>query len=115
MQALSSSLNDTHPEVTQAAQKALERVGGAVANPEIAQQVPTLIKALQDPEKYTNEVKISFIFLISIILAGSRNIIVHSFHTFYRCCFVSPFGANFVPWSERAFHSNQEEECTDHR
>jgi HEAT repeat protein len=56
VQALSESLNDTHPDVTSAAQKALERIGGAVANPEIAQQVPTLIKALHDPEKFTNEV-----------------------------------------------------------
>jgi hypothetical protein len=50
VQHLRDTLHDTHPEVASAAFEALKRVGGVVANPEIAPHVPTLLKAIQNPD-----------------------------------------------------------------
>ena len=42
------AFSDTHPEVFQAATRALADIGSAIANPEISDIVPILIKALSD-------------------------------------------------------------------
>lgn len=56
VRALTDNLSDAHSEVSEAARKALERVGSAVANPEITSQVPVIINALEDPEKFADVV-----------------------------------------------------------
>lgn len=48
-------LNDSHKEVRKAADQALKRFGEVIRNPEIQKCVPTLIKAIGDPTKYTDE------------------------------------------------------------
>ncbi|AOA64745.1 Gcn2p kinase activity positive regulator [Komagataella phaffii CBS 7435] len=48
-------LNDSHKEVRKAADQALRRFGEVIRNPEIQKLVPTLLKAIGDPTKYTEE------------------------------------------------------------
>lgn len=48
-----SVLNDSHKEVRKAADKALKKFGEVIRNPEIKAVVPTLMKAISDPTKYT--------------------------------------------------------------
>lgn len=51
VEKLKSALSDTHPEVSNEAMSALQRVGGVVLNPEISSQVPLLLKAINDPDQ----------------------------------------------------------------
>lgn len=48
-------LNDTHKEVRKAADVALKKFGEVIRNPEIQELVPTLLKAIGDPTRYTND------------------------------------------------------------
>ena len=48
-------LNDTHKEVRKAADAALKKFGEVIRNPEIQELVPTLLNAIGDPTKYTND------------------------------------------------------------
>ncbi|KAK9146319.1 hypothetical protein Sjap_006222 [Stephania japonica] len=50
---LTEVLTDTHPKVQSAGQMALQQVGSVIKNPEISSLVPTLLKALADPNDYT--------------------------------------------------------------
>ncbi|KAL2941260.1 Protein ILITYHIA [Bienertia sinuspersici] len=50
---LTEVLTDTHPKVQSAGQTALQQVGSVIKNPEIASLVPTLLKALSDPNDHT--------------------------------------------------------------
>ncbi|KAK9735623.1 hypothetical protein RND81_04G216500 [Saponaria officinalis] len=50
---LTEVLTDTHPKVQSAGQTALQQVGEVIKNPEIASLVPTLLKALTDPNDHT--------------------------------------------------------------
>ncbi|KAL2345847.1 hypothetical protein Fmac_007132 [Flemingia macrophylla] len=50
---LTEVLTDTHPKVQSAGQMALQQVGSVIKNPEIAALVPTLLKALSDPNEHT--------------------------------------------------------------
>ncbi|KAF8447085.1 armadillo-type protein [Kalaharituber pfeilii] len=63
---LTNVLNDSHKEVRVAANKALQRFGEVINNPEIKGLVPILLRALSDPTKYTDEaldqlLKVSFL------------------------------------------------------
>ncbi|TID26219.1 hypothetical protein CANINC_002808 [Pichia inconspicua] len=48
-------LNDSHKEVRKAADAALKKFGEVIRNPEIQELVPTLLKAIGDPTRYTND------------------------------------------------------------
>ena len=48
-------LNDTHKEVRKAADAALKKFGEVIRNPEIQELVPTLLKAIGDPTRHTND------------------------------------------------------------
>lgn len=50
---LTEVLTDTHPKVQSAGETALQQVGSVIKNPEIASLVPTLLKALTDPNDHT--------------------------------------------------------------
>ncbi|KAL8159190.1 hypothetical protein V2J09_000727 [Rumex salicifolius] len=50
---LTEVLTDTHPKVQSAGQMALQQVGNVIKNPEISSLVPTLLKALTDPNEHT--------------------------------------------------------------
>ncbi|KAK9083066.1 hypothetical protein Scep_029537 [Stephania cephalantha] len=50
---LTEVLTDTHPKVQSAGQMALQQVGSVIKNPEISSLVPTLLKALADPNDFT--------------------------------------------------------------
>lgn len=50
---LTEVLTDTHPKVQSAGQMALQQVGSVIKNPEISSLVPTLLKALTDPNEHT--------------------------------------------------------------
>jgi hypothetical protein len=50
VESLGKALTDTHSEVSVQAQSSLSRIGGVVGNPEIAQQVPQLLKAINNPD-----------------------------------------------------------------
>ncbi|KAF8459374.1 armadillo-type protein [Terfezia claveryi] len=52
---LTNVLNDSHKEVRAAANKALQKFGEVISNPEIKGLVSILLKALSDPTKYTDE------------------------------------------------------------
>lgn len=52
---LTNVLNDSHREVRAAANKALQKFGDVISNPEIKSLVNILLKALSDPTKYTDE------------------------------------------------------------
>jgi hypothetical protein len=63
---LANVLNDSHKEVRLAANRSLQRFGDVITNPEIKNIVPTLLKALSDPTKHTDEaldslIKIQFV------------------------------------------------------
>lgn len=66
---LTAVLTDTHKEVRAAANNSLQRFGEVISNPEVKSLVPTLLKALSDPTKYTEDaldglIKVSFIHYI---------------------------------------------------
>ena len=52
---LSVVLTDTHTKVAESAREALGHIGSVIRNPEIQMHVPKLLKALDDPDLYTNE------------------------------------------------------------
>lgn len=63
---LTAVLNDSHKEVRSAANKSLKRFGEVIDNPEIRSLVDTLLKALSDPTKYTDDaldslIKVQFV------------------------------------------------------
>jgi hypothetical protein len=72
---LTTVLTDSHKEVRTAANRALQRFGEVISNPEIKSIVNILLKALSDPTKYTEDaldslIKINFMhFLDSPSLA----------------------------------------------
>ena len=51
--ALTEVLTHSHPRVKEGANAALASVGGVIKNPEILLLVPTLLKALSEPAKFT--------------------------------------------------------------
>ena len=63
---LTNVLNDSHKEVRAAANRSLQRFGEVISNPEVKGLVSTLLKALSDPTKYTEDalealIKVSFV------------------------------------------------------
>ncbi|SCU87824.1 LAMI_0D07624g1_1 [Lachancea mirantina] len=75
-------LNDSHKEVRKAADQSLNRFGEVIRNPEIQRLVPTLIKAIGDPTKYTDEaldalIRTQFVHYID---GPSLALIVHVIH-----------------------------------
>ena len=63
---LTGVLNDSHKEVRASANRSLQRFGEVISNPEVKGLVGTLLKALSDPTKHTDEaldalIKVSFI------------------------------------------------------
>eukprot|EP01080_Neovahlkampfia_damariscottae_P010097 gene10097-2517_t len=50
VESLGKALTDTHTEVAVQAKTSLSRIGGVVGNPEIAQQVPQLLQAINNPD-----------------------------------------------------------------
>lgn len=75
-------LNDTHKEVRKAADQALKRFGDVIRNPEIQSIVPTLLNAIGDPTKYTDEaldklIKTQFVHYID---GSSLALIIHVIH-----------------------------------
>lgn len=66
---LTTVLTDSHKEVRAAANRALQRFGEVISNPEIKSVVNILLKALSDPTKYTEEaldslIKINFMHFL---------------------------------------------------
>ena len=62
---LTNVLNDSHKEVRASANRSLQRFGEVISNPEVKGLVGTLLKALSDPTKYTDDaldalIKVSF-------------------------------------------------------
>ncbi|ODQ79468.1 hypothetical protein BABINDRAFT_180589 [Babjeviella inositovora NRRL Y-12698] len=77
-----SVLNDSHKEVRKAADQSLKRFGEVIRNPEIQKLVPTLIKAIGDPTKYTEAalddlIKTQFVHYID---GPSLALIIHVIH-----------------------------------
>lgn len=77
-----SVLNDSHKEVRKAADQSLKNFGDVIRNPEIQQLVPTLIKAIGDPTKYTEDaldalIKTQFVHYID---GPSLALIIHVIH-----------------------------------
>ena len=75
-------LNDTHKEVRKAADQSLKRFGEVIRNPEIQAIVPTLINAIGDPTKHTDEaleqlIKTQFVHYID---GPSLALIIHVIH-----------------------------------
>lgn len=75
-------LNDSHKEVRKAADQSLKRFGEVIRNPEIQKLVPTLINAIGDPTKYTEEaldalIKTQFVHYID---GPSLALIIHVIH-----------------------------------
>ena len=63
---LANVLNDSHKEVRLSANRSLQRFGDVISNPEIKGIVSTLLKALSDPTKFTDDaldalIKIQFV------------------------------------------------------
>ncbi|KAL9104714.1 MAG: hypothetical protein Q9163_000392 [Psora crenata] len=63
---LTNVLNDSHKEVRSAANRSLQRFGEVISNPEVKGLIGTLLKALSDPTKYTEDalealIKVSFV------------------------------------------------------
>lgn len=63
---LTEVLNDTHKEVRKSADRSLQRFGDVISNPEVKSLVGSLLKALSDPIKYTDDalnslIKVSFV------------------------------------------------------
>ena len=52
---LTTVLTDSHKEVRSSANRSLQRFGEVISNPEIKSVVNTLLKALSDPTKHTND------------------------------------------------------------
>lgn len=75
-------LNDSHKEVRKAADESLKRFGEVIRNPEIQKLVPTLIKAIGDPTKYTEEALDSLIQtqFVHYIDGPSLALIIHVIH-----------------------------------
>lgn len=65
---LTGVLTDSHAQVRAAANKSLKQFGEVISNPEIQSLVPTLLKAMVDPEKTSNALssllKTSFVHYI---------------------------------------------------
>ncbi|KAH3672228.1 hypothetical protein WICPIJ_010080 [Wickerhamomyces pijperi] len=75
-------LNDSHKEVRKAADQSLKNFGDVIRNPEIQQLVPTLIKAIGDPTKHTEDaldalIKTQFVHYID---GPSLALIIHVIH-----------------------------------
>ncbi|SCV00820.1 LANO_0F08724g1_1 [Lachancea nothofagi CBS 11611] len=75
-------LNDSHKEVRKAADQSLNRFGEVIRNPEIQKLVPTLIKAIGDPTKYTEEALDALIQtqFVHYIDGPSLALIIHVIH-----------------------------------
>lgn len=75
-------LNDSHKEVRKAADESLNRFGEVIRNPEIQQLVPTLIKAIGDPTKYTEDALDALIQtqFVHYIDGPSLALIIHVIH-----------------------------------
>lgn len=75
-------LNDTHKEVRKAADQSLKRFGEVIRNPEIQSIVPSLLNAIGDPTKYTDEaldnlIRTKFVHYID---GPSLALIIHVIH-----------------------------------
>lgn len=75
-------LNDSHKEVRKAGDQSLKKFGEVIRNPEIQALVPTLIKAIGDPTKHTEEaldalIKTQFVHYID---GPSLALIIHIIH-----------------------------------
>lgn len=75
-------LNDTHKEVRKAADQSLKRFGEVIRNPEIQNIVPSLLNAIGDPTKYTDEaldnlIRTKFVHYID---GPSLALIIHVIH-----------------------------------
>ncbi|KAL6927817.1 hypothetical protein ACO0SA_004440 [Hanseniaspora valbyensis] len=75
-------LGDSHKEVRKSGDQALEKFGEVIRNPEVQLLVPTLIKAIGDPTKYTEEalnalIKTQFVHYID---GPSLALIIHIIH-----------------------------------
>ncbi|ODV83450.1 hypothetical protein CANARDRAFT_29904 [[Candida] arabinofermentans NRRL YB-2248] len=77
-----SVLNDSHKEVRKAADQSLKRFGEVIRNPEIQELVPTLLKAIGDPTKYTTDALDSLIQtqFVHYIDGPSLALIIHVIH-----------------------------------
>ncbi|CCF57283.1 hypothetical protein KAFR_0C02900 [Kazachstania africana CBS 2517] len=77
-----SVLNDSHKEVRKSADESLKRFGEVIRNPEIQKLVPTLIKAIGDPTKYTEEALDALIQtqFVHYIDGPSLALIIHVIH-----------------------------------
>lgn len=75
-------LNDSHKEVRRAADESLKRFGEVIRNPEIQKLVPTLIRAIGDPTKYTDEALDALIQtqFVHYIDGPSLALIIHVIH-----------------------------------
>lgn len=75
-------LNDSHKEVRKAADESLNRFGEVIRNPEIQKLVPTLIKAIGDPTKYTEDALDALIGtqFVHYIDGPSLALIIHVIH-----------------------------------
>ncbi|SCU84775.1 LAFA_0D11936g1_1 [Lachancea sp. 'fantastica'] len=75
-------LNDSHKEVRKAADQSLNRFGEVIRNPEIQVLVPTLIKAIGDPTKYTEDALNALIQtqFVHYIDGPSLALIIHVIH-----------------------------------
>ncbi|CUS22983.1 LAQU0S07e04654g1_1 [Lachancea quebecensis] len=75
-------LNDSHKEVRKAADQSLNRFGEVIRNPEIQKLVPTLIKAISDPTKFTEEALDALIQtqFVHYIDGPSLALIIHVIH-----------------------------------
>jgi len=75
-------LNDSHKEVRKAADESLNRFGEVIRNPEIQKLVPTLINAIGDPTKYTEDALDALINtqFVHYIDGPSLALIIHVIH-----------------------------------
>ncbi|CCE64240.1 hypothetical protein TPHA_0H00300 [Tetrapisispora phaffii CBS 4417] len=75
-------LNDSHKEVRKSADESLKRFGEVIRNPEIQKLVPTLLKAIGDPTKYTDEALDALIQtqFVHYIDGPSLALIIHIIH-----------------------------------
>ncbi|ONH69770.1 Translational activator GCN1 [Cyberlindnera fabianii] len=75
-------LNDSHKEVRKAADQSLQRFGEVIRNPEIQKLVPTLIRAIGDPTKHTEEALDALIQtqFVHYIDGPSLALIIHVIH-----------------------------------
>ena len=75
-------LNDSHKEVRKAADESLNRFGEVIRNPEIQKLVPTLINAIGDPTKHTEDALDALINtqFVHYIDGPSLALIIHVIH-----------------------------------